>query len=232
MGYSYIPADIIGLRLEYSNPTDIVIKAGECLSDNERDRNRIVIESDLKVICKEKMDDGMALQSNTWYYVYVIYNPFLKRTDICITRTYGNPATTYSRKRFIGLFNTNIFNAQIQPFFYRGDDHKREFRYLIYTYHSIIWKGSATTRTAVNYSSYVPAIAQSVFVAGFNFRIDATASYVYVYNFDSSDRMNDMLYTGVGKELSMPVNGTRQLWYNVSAGGLFTAYISGFTFRV
>jgi len=112
--------------------------------------------------------DGGIEASDTWYYVWVIYNP-TTTTQAGLFSTSSTAPTMpagYTYKKLVGVVRNNS-SSNILKFNQAGSS------YMYYEEYEILQNGSATGRTAVTTSSHIPA--GFAIQGSYNIRCDANA---------------------------------------------------------
>jgi len=94
---------------------------------------------------------------NTWYYIWLIYNPSTDTVAGLFSTSNSSPTmpSGYTKKRLIGAVR-NAFGSDFCEFYQHGEE--VFYRYDI----QVLAAGSATSQTGIDCSNFVPSIASLV----------------------------------------------------------------------
>jgi len=168
------PAGYIdGLILEYVDAATIKINIGSCR--DEDDSQNISLASSQNVALTTSGENGLDQGSeagDTWYYVWIIYNPTTDTTSGLLSTSSTSPymPSGFTKKRRIGSFR-NDSASDILLFYCFGTGKERK-----YTYdqnQTVLSGGSSTSYADVDCSSFVPGTSTLMYLSGFCVRTGA-----------------------------------------------------------
>jgi len=143
------------LHIECSSATQVVVKSGSTVGTDDGGAV-ISLSSDVTIDITNSGANGLDTGSeaaNTWYYIYLIWNPATETAAGLLSASPTNPVlpSGYTKKRLVGAAR-NDGSSNFRYFRQSGD--KAQFSAVI------LLHGVATTSwTSVTISNYVPPIA-------------------------------------------------------------------------
>jgi hypothetical protein len=140
--------------MEYVAGNQVKVFSGGCRSDD--DTTDIDLASETTITMPTHLDTGSEA-SNTWYYVWVMYNPSTQNTIVRFSASSTSPTlpSGYTKKRRIGSVR-NSPSSNFLRFRTIGAKERKTFYTETYNLTNVLFGGSATSWADVDCSAIVP----------------------------------------------------------------------------
>lgn len=222
-----------------TNPTyQIDIIAGDCRNDD--DDGDIIVSSTLTADITASGANGLdtgSEASNTWYFIWVIYNPTTDTEAALLSLSNTNPTmpSGYTKKRLVGEIKNDSAGDFLRVRSYGKYNQKSIYYDEFNPNKAVLLAGSAVTPTIIDCSPYIPSTSQvGIFAKHFRTGAAGAASnkgYLRPYGYNavfmeiaagvvSNDRLRmiNRMPTDSSQRLEYAVdNANNDLWVYVCA---------------
>jgi hypothetical protein len=204
------------LKIDCTSNTQVVVKSGSVVSTDDASKV-LTLASDRTLDITAGGVNGLDTGSeaaNTWYYIYLIYNPATDTTNglLSVSATSPTLPSGYTKKRLIGA----VRNDGSSNFIYF-----KQVNTLVYIAATFTWRllsgGTAGSLTAVDMSSYVPVTISAVAILSVNSAGTTNISF-------NSSTTTAQVLTGVTSAITLPRNGNDFYYSNTGAGAYIDVY--------
>ena len=209
------------LVIECTSNTQVVVKSG---SRAGADDGAVIMQLasdltlDITVAGKNGLDTGSEA-SDTWYYLWMIYNPATEEVAgvLSVSATAPTLPSGFTKKRLVGAVR-NDGSSNFRTFIQRGT----RVQYL--TGASVLSAGSATAFTAISLTSAIPSGTDSIlYEVRVNDTTTATPNAILSLDGTSNSVAVNASLTGSGATsflntglMELVNNLTDQIWYRVT----------------
>ena len=212
-------------KFQYVDTNSVKILAGAKVRSSD-DTTDILLNSDLTLSLTTDLDTGTEA-INTWYYIYLMYNP---STQAVIGKyslvNSGTPTlpSGYTKFRQLRIAVRNDASSNILPFTHIDN------RFYYWSDYLILNAGTASTFTAVSFSSVIPPISR---LGIFNFQLNSANGQLHIRETGTTGSGFRFVVTSNTSHLHgglhyMPTNSSQQLDYYRQTGGDVYLYGQGF----
>lgn len=219
----------LNMSLNAANPNGAIdISPGRIRSDD--DTTDIVVPSGLTVTLPTDLDTGTE-QGNTWYYIWLIYNPTTKTVSKLFSESATSPTlpSGYTKKAKIPGAVRNGPASTFIPFRMVNMPHGRFVIYRNLALTSIIGAGTQSSWTDVSCANFVPPQSRNVIVNIRLYNLGSNA-YGYLRENGTSDTYGNYVW---GKELFsaeviQTLDENQVMEYRTALGTYMYAYAKGY----
>jgi len=225
--------DGFNLSPNSTNPTyQFDILTGTCVDDAEQYTIKTLATKTVDITQSglNGLDTGSEA-ANTWYYVFIVYNPTTTDCGVLLSTSLLSPTlpSGYISKRYIGTIR-NDSSSDLIPYVSRGRGKSRGYSYISSIFsRQVLSNGNAVAlpATAIDLSAFVPPTTQNCAI----FVNQAGQRLVYMYTGISGAVIAQVIQGGTNSLDTFPTDTSQVIGYrNVGGGGgQFNVYVRGYT---